>query len=236
MTNIGSLFDRIAGRYDFLNHFLSLNIDRRWRRKAVAALHSSASQQPETPVSVLDVAIGTGDLALEIIRQHKADRVVGLDLSEQMMRIGQAKVDKAGLNERITFCQGSAMDMPFGDNSFDALTCAYGVRNFADLDAGLREMYRVLRPGAQLMILEFSNPTNPLFARIYDLYFTHVLPRIGRLVSGDPTAYSYLNASVKAFVDVQELCRRLKQVGFQHVQFRSLTHGITTVYTASKLV
>ena len=232
-SNIGELFDRIAARYDFLNHLLSLNIDKRWRRKAVAALDSSAHP---APTHILDVAIGTGDLAMELIRQHKADKITGIDVSAEMMRIGKDKIDKAGLNERISFRQASALQMPFEADTFDAVTCAYGVRNFADLDTGLREMYRVLRPGGQLMILEFSHPTNRLFARLYDIYFTHILPGVGRLISGDRTAYTYLNRSVKAFVDAPQMCDHLSDAGFLQIHSTPLTYGITTIYSARKLV
>ena len=234
--DIGSLFDRIAGRYDFLNHLLSLNIDKYWRRRAIRCLNHETKEDAARPTCILDVAIGTGDLAIEIMRQQKADEVVGIDLSEQMMRIGQQKVDKAGLNERIRFLKASALDMPFDAGCFDAVTCAYGARNFSDLDAGLREMQRVLRPGGQLMILEFSYPSNRLIAWAYDLYFTHILPTIGRLISGDKTAYSYLNRSVKAFVDAPEMCRHLANAGFQSIESIPLTYGITTIYTARKLV
>ena len=230
-SNIGALFDRIAHRYDFLNHLLSMNIDRSWRRKAVSML-----DVPVGSVHVLDVAVGTGDLALEILRQHKASAVTGLDVSVEMMRLGQEKVAKAGLSERVVFCEGSAMAMPMEDACFEAVTCAYGVRNFADLDAGLREMYRVLKPGGQLMILEFSHPTNRFFAWVYDLYFSHLLPFVGRLISGDKTAYRYLNRSVKAFVDGEQMCERLSQAGFSSIHYTPLTYGITTVYTARKLV
>lgn len=232
--DIGALFDRIAGRYDLLNHLLSLNIDKCWRRRAVRCIETVRDAPP--PVRILDVAIGTGDLAIEIIRQHKADEVTGIDLSEQMMRAGKQKAAKAGLNDRIRFLKASALDMPFEANCFHSVTCAYGVRNFADPDAGLNEMHRVLRPGGQLMILEFSQPSNRLFAWVYDLYFTHILPVIGRLISGDKTAYSYLNRSVKAFVDEEQMHEHLRKAGFQSVQSIPLTYGITTVYTARKPV
>ena len=227
--NIGTLFDRIAGRYDLLNHLLSLNIDRLWRRKAVAGIVPIASD-----AQTLDVAIGTADLALELLRQGKTARVEGLDLSTQMMRIGEEKVQRAGLADKVCFTEGSALDMPFEDKRFELVTCAYGVRNFADLDKGLCEMQRVLKDGGQLMILEFSYPSNRLIAWCYDLYFSHVLPWIGRIVSRDKTAYTYLNRSVKSFVWGEQMCRRLRQAGFQHVCVRPMTFGITTVYYALK--
>ena len=147
--HIGQLFDRIAGTYDSLNHVLSLNIDRRWRRQAVRQLSNA---------KLLDVAIGTADLTIEILRQRKASHITGIDLSRKMMAIGEQKVAKLGYQDLVTFDYGSAQAMPYADASFDAVTCAYGVRNFADMDEGIREMHRVLRPGGELMILEFSYP------------------------------------------------------------------------------
>ena len=224
--NIGGLFDRIAGTYDTLNHLLSLNIDRSWRRKTVAML---------TPCEkLLDVAIGTGDLSLEIMKQKKAEHIQGIDLSQEMMRIGAEKVKKAGLEDKIAFDLGSALEMPYSDNEYDALTCAYGVRNFSDLDKGLQEFHRVLKPGGQLAILEFSYPTNPIIRFGYDLFFSHILPFIGRIISNDQTAYSYLNKSVKEFIWGKEMVQHIEAAGFNDVKFRTLTFGITTIYTAEK--
>ena len=223
---IGQLFDRIAGTYDKLNHLLSLNIDRRWRRKAVRKL---------TPCrNLLDVAVGTADLTIEILRQNKAPQVVGLDLSVEMMRVGIQKVARKGFSEQVRFDQGSAMQMPYGDASFEAVSCAYGVRNFEDMDQGLREMCRVLSPGGQLIILEFSYPENWLIRKVYDFYFSKVLPAVGRLVSKDKEAYSYLNKSVKDFLWGEEMKQHLEQAGFRDVRYNVLTFGITTIYTAKK--
>lgn len=224
--NIGGLFDRIAGKYDTLNHLLSLNIDRSWRRKTVAMLRPCTK--------LLDVAIGTADLSLEIMKQQKAAIIQGIDLSQEMMRIGADKVQKAGLEGKILFDLGSALEMPYADNEYDALTCAYGVRNFSDLDKGLQEFFRVLKPGGQLAILEFSYPTNPIIRFGYDLFFSHILPLVGRIVSKDRTAYSYLNKSVKEFIWGNDMVRRIEAAGFSSVKFRTLTFGITTIYTAEK--
>lgn len=224
--NIGSLFDRIAGTYDQLNHLLSLNIDRRWRKKAVAKL------QPCN--ELLDVAIGTADLALEIVRQQKADHVSGLDLSAEMMRIGADKVRKQQLADRISFEQGSALELPYPDQHFDTVTCAYGVRNFSDLDRGLQEMQRVLQTNGQLVILEFSYPENLLVRWVYDLYFSHILPTVGRWLSKDKTAYSYLNRSVKDFIWGEEMCQNLINAGFKNAKCQTLSFGITSIYTATK--
>lgn len=228
--NIGSLFDRIAGRYDFLNHLLSLNIDRRWRRKAVAAIAAGKAANG----ACLDVAVGTADLAIETARQLPDVHIQGLDLSARMMRIGEEKVRRLGWEKRIGFLQGSALDMPFEDGVFDIVTCGYGVRNFSDLDKGLSEMQRVMRPGGALMILEFSYPDNRLVAWAYDLYFSHILPLVGRLVSKDRSAYTYLNKSVKNFVWGDEMCNRISRAGFSEVKYKPLTFGITTIYTATK--
>ncbi|MBP5658389.1 MAG: bifunctional demethylmenaquinone methyltransferase/2-methoxy-6-polyprenyl-1,4-benzoquinol methylase UbiE [Paludibacteraceae bacterium] len=224
--HIGQLFDRIAGTYDSLNHVLSLNIDRRWRRKAVRTLSANAK--------LLDVAIGTADLTIEILRQHKASHITGIDLSRKMMAIGEQKVAKLGYSNLVTFDYGSAQQMPYADASFDAVTCAYGVRNFANMDEGLREMHRVLRPGGELMILEFSYPTNPLIRRGYNLYFSHILPFIGNLFSHDKGAYTYLNRSVKDFPYGEAFAEHLRAAGFSGITVTPLTFGITTIYHAKK--
>lgn len=224
------MFDRIAGKYDFLNHLLSLNIDKYWRRKAVASIANSQLSNSQC----LDVAIGTADLAIETAHQMPDVHIQGLDLSIEMMRIGEEKVRKLGLEKRISFMHGSALEMPFCDCSFDFVTCAYGVRNFSDLDKGLREMYRVMRAGGKLMILEFSYPDNRFVAWTYNLYFSHILPLVGRLVSKDKSAYTYLNKSVKNFVWGEEMCNRIKGAGFSDARYKSLTFGITTIYTAIK--
>lgn len=223
-NNIGALFDRIAGSYDRLNHLLSLNIDKRWRRKAVKQLVPCQN--------LLDVAIGTADLAIEIVKQGKAQHVMGIDLSKEMMKIGAEKVEKAHLQEQISFTEGSAMELPYPDGHFDAVTCAYGVRNFSDLDQGLREMRRVLKSGGQLMILEFSYPKNKIIAWFYDIYFSKILPKIGKWMSKDKTAYQYLNSSVKNFIWGEEMAERLRKAGVSGVHYRTLSMGITTVYEA----
>ena len=232
--NIGLLFDRIAGKYDFLNHLLSLNIDKWWRRKAVKCV----LQDKNPEVQCLDVAIGTADLAIELARQlsqrHAHFNITGIDLSAQMMRIGEEKVRKRGLQDCILFQQASALDMPFGDNAFDVVTCAYGVRNFSDLDKGLAEMQRVLKPGGQLMILEFSYPSNRFIRAMYDIYFTHVLPTIGRIVSRDKAAYTYLTKSVKSFCWGERFVQHMHDAGFADERFMPLTCGIATIYVARK--
>lgn len=224
--NIGHLFNRIAGTYDRLNHLLSLNTDRRWRRRAVRRL---------TPCEkVLDVASGTADLAIEMVRQDKARHVTGIDISEEMLRIGDEKVRKADLASRITLQQGCALEIPYPDGHFNAVTCAYGIRNFSDLNGGLQEMQRVLRTDGQLLILEFSYPDNKIIRFFYDFYFTKIMPAIGRKVSKDPSAYSYLNRSVKEFIWGEAMAEKLRATGFRNVAFRPMTFGITTLYLAQK--
>ena len=224
--HIGQLFDRIAGTYDGLNHGLSLHIDKWWRRKAVS-LMTPAEQ-------VLDVAIGTADLAIAMLRSGKAQHVTGIDLSKQMMAVGKSKVEKGKWKDRVDFVYGNAQQMPFDNDRFDAVTCAFGCRNFQDLDEGLREMYRVVKPGGQVTILEFSYPSNRLVRALYDIYFSRVLPWIGRIVSRDKTAYTYLNKSVKAFCWGEAFVMHMHDAGFRDEQFETLSLGICTIYTAKK--
>lgn len=224
--NIGSLFDRIAGDYDRFNHLSSMNIDRLWRRKAVRGLRPCEQ--------VLDVAVGTGDLAIEMLRKQKAQHVDGIDLSLEMMRIGAHKAAACGLQDKLSFRVGSALELPYENNSYDAVTCGYGVRNFSDLDKGLLEFYRVLKPGGQLMILEFSYPKNKLVAWAYDLYFNHVMTALGSWMTKDKAAFRYFYSSVKGFIWGDEMKAHLEAVGFKTVEYRTLTFGISTIYCATK--
>ena len=223
-NNIGALFNRIAGSYDRLNHLLSLNIDKKWRKKAVKRLVPCQN--------LLDVAIGTADLAIEVVQQGKAQHVTGIDLSAEMMKIGAEKVAKRNMQGQIEFVEGSALALPYPDGHFDTVTCAYGVRNFSDLDQGLREMRRVLQPGGQLMILEFSYPKNKIIAWLYDIYFSKILPKIGQWMSKDKTAYGYLNRSVKNFIWGEAMAERLRAAGFRDVAYKTMSCGITTAYEA----
>ena len=222
---IGLLFDRIAGTYDGLNHGLSLNIDRYWRRKTV--------QRMPFAKHVLDVAIGTADLTIEMIRRGKAEQVTGLDLSDRMMDIGKLKVESLKLKE-VNFVHGNAQAMPFADNTFDGVTCAFGCRNFQNLDEGLKEMYRVVKPGGQVTILEFSYPSDRIIRALYDFYFTCVLPWIGRVVSRDKTAYTYLNKSVKSFCWGESFAQHMHDAGWKDEEWQTLTFGIATVYSGVK--
>lgn len=225
--DIGKLFDGIAGTYDRFNHLLSLNVDKVWRRKAVQSLRRGDK--------VLDVATGTADLALEIIRQEKAGEVTGIDISTGMMEIGRKKIEKKGLSGRIVLSEGSALDIPFPDGFFDAVTCAYGVRNFSNPDKGLKEMYRVMRSGGQLAILEFSYPSGKVTGKMYDIFFTRLMPVVGKAISRDKKAYVYFRDSVKGFVWGEKMAARIRAAGFVDVRFRPMTFGISTLYTANKL-
>lgn len=224
--NIGSLFDRIAGHYDSLNHLLSLNIDKRWRRKTVKQLLECDH--------LLDVAVGTADLSIEILRRHKASHITGLDLSAEMMRIGVRKAQKEGFSASLDFVLGNAQDMPFGDGEFDCLTCAFGVRNFSCLEKGLAEFHRVLTPGGQLAILEFSLPGNPVILFFYKYFLEHILPLVGRIFSHDRSAYQYLNKSVQNFIWGEAMVKKIEEAGFHSVASCPMTFGIATLYTAER--
>lgn len=224
---VADMFNNIAGKYDFLNHFLSLGIDKGWRKKAIAEI---AKVQPK---NILDVATGTGDLAIAASKLNP-DKIIGIDIAAQMLDVGKKKLKEKGLTELITMQVGDSEALPFADNSFDAITCAYGVRNFEHLEAGLKEMCRVLRPGGKLAILEFSHPKQFPVKQGYQFYFKYVLPTLGKLVSKHSTAYSYLPESVMAFPEGQRFCEILAQCGFKEPKARPLTFGITTLYTATK--
>jgi len=231
------LFDRLAAQYDRFNHLSSLGIDRLWRRQAVALLPSVKSPSPsgESEGAVLDVAVGTADLAIAILQSGKAHHVEGIDLSTEMMRIGRYKAERAGLAERLTFTEGSALAMPYPDASFDVVTCAYGIRNFSDLDRGLREFRRVLRPGGQLIILEFSCPKNPIIAALYTFYFKYVMTTLGTLLTGgDRASFRYFYASVKNFIWGDDFLSHLRAAGFQDAAFKTQTFGISTIYQANR--
>lgn len=232
--NIGSLFDRIAPGYDKLNHLLSLNIDKYWRKKAAKELNKNT-------YNILDVATGTCDFAIELIKRKKTSHLVGIDLSKEMIKIGKDKffdfIDKHqhDYNDvKVTIMQADCTSLPFKDNSFAALTCAYGVRNFSDLNKGLGEMYRVLTPNGKLVILEFTYPKNKLIKFFYNIYFTNVLPWVGKIISKDNSAYKYLPASVKAFATEEQFIQNLETIGFKNTKYKNLTFGISTIYTATK--
>lgn len=226
MENIGSLFDSISYRYDRFNHTASMGIDRLWRRRAVRSL-------PDCQL-VLDVAAGTADLCIETIRQGKSQKVVGVDISEGMLDVGREKVLRKGLSDKIELRVADCAHLPFDDNTFDAVTCGYGVRNFAELDRSLTEIFRVLKPGGQLRILEFTYPTNKLVRFFYDFYFTRIVPRIGKKLTDNGEAYIYFMNSVKSFAKGREFLDILERNGFSDTSFKSQTFGISTLYSACK--
>ncbi len=226
MENIGSLFDSISYRYDRFNHTASMGIDRLWRRRAVRSL-------PDSQL-VLDVAAGTADLCIETIRQGKSQKVVGVDISEGMLDVGREKVLRKGLSDKIELRVADCAHLPFDDNSFDAVTCGYGVRNFAELDRSLAEIFRVLKPGGQLRILEFTYPTNRLVRFFYDFYFTRIVPRIGKKLTDNGEAYIYFMNSVKSFAKGRDFIAILEKNGFSDTSFKSQTFGISTLYKACK--
>jgi len=228
-TQVGRMFDRIAPRYDLLNRLLSLGIDLWWRRRALRYLKGT----PE-PLELLDVATGTADVAILAAEILQPRRVVGVDIATHMLDLGREKIRRKGLQELIELQSGDAEQLAFADNSFDAVTVAFGVRNFEDLLAGLSEIRRVLRPGGRLVILEFSHPTLFPFKQLYHAYFKYVLPLIGRLTSRDPRAYAYLFESVQAFPQGNDFLQLLAKTGYQHFQCERLTFGICSIYTAVK--
>ncbi|MBQ2351275.1 MAG: bifunctional demethylmenaquinone methyltransferase/2-methoxy-6-polyprenyl-1,4-benzoquinol methylase UbiE [Bacteroidales bacterium] len=226
MENIGSLFDSISYRYDRFNHTASMGIDRLWRRRAVRSL-------PDCQL-VLDVAAGTADLCIETIRQGKSQKVVGVDISEGMLYVGREKVLRKGLSDKIELRVADCASLPFDDNTFDAVTCGYGVRNFAELDRSLTEIFRVLKPGGQLRILEFTYPTNKLVRFFYDFYFTRIVPRIGKKLTDNGDAFVYFMKSVKSFAKGRDFIAILEKNGFSDTSFKSQTFGISTLYKACK--
>ncbi len=225
---IGKMFSSIAPRYDFLNRLLSLGTDRRWRRTAVSGTG------PGKGGVHLDVATGTADVALEILRQKgKEAFVAGVDISTDMMRIGRDKMARAGLAARTAFVEAPCEALPFRDDAFDSVSIAFGIRNVSDRERGLREMCRVVKPGGRIVVLEFSRPDSALFGMLYRFYFTMVLPRLGGVFSRR-SAYTYLPASVRDFPSPPEFADMLRKAGCDPVTFRPLTRGIVTVYTGVK--
>ena len=225
---IRKLFDNIAPDYDRLNHILSLNIDKGWRRKAVKELVDTAG-----PLEILDVACGTGDFTIEIAQKAPAgSKVTGIDLSEGMMAIGREKIKAAGVD--AVMVQGDCEELPYSDNTFHRISVGFGVRNFEHLQIGLNEIYRVLTPGGKLVILELSVPSNPIVRWCYKLYFLNILPTIGGWISGDRGAYEYLPASVLKFPAPNKFIPMLQQAGFSKVIHRSLTLGICRMYIGIK--
>jgi demethylmenaquinone methyltransferase/2-methoxy-6-polyprenyl-1,4-benzoquinol methylase len=227
-AQVAEMFNNIAGRYDFLNHFLSMGIDKGWRKKAIAEV---GKIQPQ---SILDVATGTGDMAIAAAKTLHPNAIIGIDIADQMLEVGRKKIEDNKLTNIISLQTGDSEAMPFATGSYDAVMCAYGVRNFENLEAGLKEMCRVLRPGGKLVILEFSHPTRFPIKQLYKFYFRYILPTLGKMVSKHSSAYTYLPESVNAFPEGKRFCEILQQCGYTEPKARSLTFGVTTLYTASK--
>jgi demethylmenaquinone methyltransferase / 2-methoxy-6-polyprenyl-1,4-benzoquinol methylase len=223
------MFNDISGKYDFLNHFLSLGVDFSWRKKFV---HQLSLYKPNR---ILDVATGTGDLAL-LISTLEPEHVTGIDIAGNMLAIAKQKANQKRLNERLTFEDGDAEDLPFQDEVFDAVTVAFGVRNFEDLEKGISEMKRVLKIGGVMMILEFSHPSFFPWKQVYGFYSKYMIPLIGRLVSRNKQAYTYLPESVSAFPSGKNFMAILINAGMKNVSQRALTFGVATIYTAEKLI
>ncbi|MEO7988576.1 MAG: bifunctional demethylmenaquinone methyltransferase/2-methoxy-6-polyprenyl-1,4-benzoquinol methylase UbiE [Chryseolinea sp.] len=224
---VAKMFNNISHRYDFLNHFLSLGIDKLWRKKAIDLLRS------KNPKLILDVATGTGDFAIQALVLNP-DKIIGVDISTGMLDMGRVKIHDQKLESKIELLEGDSENLPFEENKFDAITVAFGVRNFENLELGLREIKRVLKPGGMLVVLEFSKPRSFPFKQLYNFYFKSILPGVGRMVSADKAAYTYLPASVEAFPDGNDFIQVLQRVGFNETQCRTLTFGISSIYTGTK--
>lgn len=227
-TQVEQMFDNIAPSYDKLNHRLSWNIDRGWRKKAIRQLAAAHPQR------LLDIATGTGDFAIMAAQMLSPKRIVGADISEGMMEIGKTKVKKLGLQDTVTFDKQDCMNLEYPDGSFDAVTAAFGIRNFPDLDKGLHEMCRVLRKGGQLSIVELTTPVTFPMKQLFSIYSHTVLPVYGRMISHDTSAYSYLTKTIEAFPQGEEMMGILKKAGFSQTSFKRLTFGICTMYYAVK--
>jgi demethylmenaquinone methyltransferase/2-methoxy-6-polyprenyl-1,4-benzoquinol methylase len=224
---VARMFNSISANYDLLNHLLSAGVDIYWRKKAIGRLRKSK------PKLILDVATGTGDFAVEAL-SLQPDKVIGVDISDGMLDIAREKIKKRGLAERITLMRGDSENLPFEENMFDAVIVAFGVRNFENLEKGLADMLRVLKPGGQAVILEFSKPDRFLFSQFYGLYFKYIVPVIGRLVSKDQTAYNYLPESVHAFPRGKTFVDILTGIGYKNASCQRLTFGICSIYTGTK--
>jgi len=227
-SQVEQMFDNIAPTYDRLNHRLSWDIDKGWRRKAIRQL------APYHPKTMLDIATGTGDFAILAAQMLKPERLIGADISEGMMKIGRQKVAQMGLQKVITFDKEDCLQLSYADNTFDAVTAAFGIRNFADLDRGLREMCRVLKPGGHLSIAELTTPVRWPMKQLFHIYAHTVLPLYGRLISKDSSAYSYLTRTIEAFPQGELMVEILRKAGFSEASFKRLTFGICTIYFATK--
>lgn len=225
---VETMFDNIAPTYDTLNHRLSWDIDRYWRRKAIEAL------RPHKPKMMLDVATGTGDFAILAAEMLRPEKLIGIDISEGMMQVGRKKVKEKGLDDVISFAKEDCLRLSYENDTFDAVTAAFGIRNFQDLEKGLREMYRVLKDGGMLCIIELTSPVRFPMKQLFHLYSHSVLPVYGKIISKDSSAYSYLTRTIEAFPQGETMKEVLRRVGFSEASFQRLTFGICTMYLAKK--
>lgn len=226
-AQVALMFNNIARKYDFLNHFLSMGIDKLWRKKAVKLL------MPLKPKKVLDIATGTGDFALANLKLNP-DKVIGIDISTGMLAVGREKIAKKNLQDKIELFEGDSENIQFETNSFDAITVAFGVRNFENLEKGLKEMNRVVRPGGKVIVLEFSKPKKFPVKQFYNFYFFRILPLWGRMVSKDNSAYTYLPESVNAFPDGEDFLKIYEDCGFSDTKQIKLSFGIASIYIGTK--
>ena len=227
-NQVARMFDGIAHRYDFLNHFFSLGIDVLWRKACIRMLRE------ESPSKLLDVATGTADFAIEAVRMGLDVNVTGVDISAGMLDVGREKIAARGWDDKIELIQGDSVALPFEEDTFDAYTVAFGVRNFEDLQGGLKDMLRVVKPGALGLVLEFSKPKHFPIKQVCGLYFKYIMPTVGKWVSKDPSAYTYLPESVQAFPEGEAFLDQMREAGYLDVQARPLTGGISTIYTGRK--
>lgn len=225
---VENMFDKIAFRYDFLNRFLSAGIDVGWRKKAIRLLLSSQ------PKNILDVATGTGDFAITSYEILKPEKITGIDISEGMLEIGRKKIIKAGLQQNIELINGDSEAILFDDNTFDAVTVAFGVRNFEHLEKGLDEIKRVLKPGGKLIVLECTKPSAPVIKQLYNFYMKTITPKIGKIIAKNNEAYQYLNDSVLQFPEKESFVHILNQSNYRNAFYKTLTLGICTIYCAEK--
>ena len=227
---VAEMFDRVANRYDVMNRLLSAGIDIKWRKKAILQLKN------DKPKQILDVATGTCDMAIISYKLLRPEKITGIDISGEMLKVGRKKIEKEGLTSVIELQTGDSETINFADNSFDAVTVAFGVRNFENLESGLKEMLRVLKPGGKLIVLEFSRPRTRIFRSLYNLYMSIVAPEVARWVSRNKKAYQYLNQSANLFPERQDFVDILNRTGYSNTSFKPLSAGICCIYIGEKLV
>lgn len=228
VEQVEDMFDNIAPAYDKLNHIMSFHIDKIWRRKAMKWLGQFK------PQLIMDVASGTGDFAIQAYKHLKPHKIIATDISEGMMNVGRKKVEKLGLEQTITFEKEDCLNLSYANNTYDAITAAFGIRNFQDLEQGLSEMHRVLKPGGKLAILELTTPIRFPMKQLFKIYAKVVIPTVGKIIAKDKSAYKYLPTTIQAFPQGEVMMDIFKRTGFESYNFKRLTFGICTLYTATK--